>query len=100
MNTISISPLKAFVQSQGFTQIVPTVRTNINDYPYLTFINANNEATNVYFSKAESEKVAEGLVLDKEYLRTLKVAEAINADGQLRHKLTTGSGDRLELDFL
>ena len=44
-----------FIRKEGFIEVVNGVRWNKNDYPYLTFLNPNNEADNVYFSVAESE---------------------------------------------
>ena len=86
-NSINISTIKDFVISNGFTQIVPIVRSNVNDYHYLTFINADNQATNVYFSISESEKITEGEVLDKSYIKELKVAHVTNADGEMRNEI-------------
>ncbi len=83
--------LKDFCVSKGFTQIAPVVRTNTNGYPYITFINSNNEAENVYFSKTTSQGVTEGTPVDKALLSSLQVGITTNAAGEERIKLVSMS---------
>ena len=97
-NPIESISLLAFIQQQGFTQLATKkVRRNENKYPFLTFINAENEATNVYFSKNESEKLKDVEEVDDEYLMKLQVVNTENAEGEKRWKLTTGNSERVDL---
>lgn len=90
--------LLAFIQQEEFTQLATKkIRKNENGYPFLTFINANNEATNVYFSKNEAEKLKNMDEVDDDYLMKLQVAHTENAEGEKRWKLTTGNSERVEL---
>lgn len=96
MNTLSV---KEFVKSKNFVSIVPSIRTNTNGYPYLTFIDKDNKAENIYFSKASSENLADGVVVNKDFLSTFQVAVTLNADNQERIKLVSNS-NRVSLDML
>lgn len=96
METISI---QEFVTSNNFTSINECIRVNINGYPFVTFINADNVAENVYFSKSESEKVIEGTVITMEMLKSWSIATTTNAAGELRMKIV-GAGKRLSLASL
>ncbi len=49
-----------FCKSQNLTEIVPKIRINANGYPYVTFINSDNVATNIYFTVNASDTVSEG----------------------------------------
>ncbi len=98
-NSLQTVSIKQFVADKGFTQIVPKVRTNSNGYPFLTFINAKNEAENVYFSKASAEGVSKDMPITKAILANYQIAETTNADGEKRTKLV-GSGMRVELSDL
>jgi len=55
-----VETIKGFAKSKGFVQISPAIRTNVNGYPFITFINAKNEAENVYFSKNSAKAVGAG----------------------------------------
>lgn len=81
--------IKQFIAQKGFTSIVPTVRENVNHYPFLTFINDKNEAENVYFSK--KAPVALGQVVDKQFLSQYQIAIVKNAEGEERTKLISNS---------
>ena len=87
----------------GFTQFVKLVRCNSNGYPYITFINDNNEATNVYFSKAASTMVTDGLVITapRDFFSQFCFVEATNAQNELRWKISSkGESNRGSLDEL
>lgn len=91
--------IKDFAKAQGFVQINKTVRTNVNGYPYITFINAKNEAENVYFSKGGAEEVKAG---DNfiEVASNYDITMATNAEGEVRAKLCRKGGDRVSIDDL
>lgn len=94
MERISI---KEFAKDKGFVQINKTVRTNINGFPYVTFINAQNEAENVYFSKGGAEEVKAGDDFPS-VASKYDITYATNAEGETRPKLCRKGGDRVSLD--
>ena len=89
--------IKQFCNSKGFTQLTPSIRMNANGYPFLTFIDANNVAENVYFSKNAAKSVAVGQALSKELLSQWQIASTINADGELRIKIISNS-ERIDIN--
>lgn len=84
-----ILTIKEFIASKGFISIASAVRVNKNGYPYVTFIDADNKAENVYFSK--KAPVAEGQVIDKQFIAGFQIAEVENATGEKRTKLISNS---------
>lgn len=102
-NPVTVSTVKEYATNNGFTQIVPTVRANENGYTYLTFINADNKAENVYFSKeaAKLEKTKVGSIVGKGYFDDLTISEyARESDGAAMTKLGVKGGNRAELEDL
>ena len=99
MNTLHTISVKEFAKSNNFTSIAPAIRTNSNNYPYITFINADNKAENVYFSKSSSAGIGAGQLVTKELLSSYQVAETTNAEGEKRMKLVSNS-NRVSLDSL
>jgi hypothetical protein len=97
MERISI---KEFAQLRGFVQINKTIRTNVNTYPYVTFINAKNEAENVYFSIGGAEEIKAGQLFDKELASTFDIAMYQNEAGEERVKLCRKGGDRVSIEDL
>ena len=96
---MKVSTIKEFAQLKGFTTIAPNVRSNTNNYPFITFINAKNEAENVYFSKKASSLVKAGEAITKDMLKTYQIGETHNEAGELRIKLISNS-ERLDLNTL
>lgn len=90
---------KQFMALRGFTQVVRVVRENSNNYPYLTFVDANNQAENVYFSKNAATKVAKGLELDSKFFLPFTFIQVENAEKELRWKISLASELRAEIDF-
>lgn len=88
-----------FCKSQGLTQIVPKIRVNSNGYPYVTFINGENVATNIYFTVNASDTVSEGQDL-REISDDLQIVFVQNADGEDRIKLSRKSTSRLSVEDL
>lgn len=95
---LAVVSVATFAKQGGFTQIAPKVRTNVSGYPFITFIDANNKAENIYFSKNAAKDVADGQVVTGAMLKGLSIAETKNAAGEARIKLV--SSDRLELEAL
>ena len=96
---MEVQTIKEFAQANGFVQIAPSVRTNVNSYPFITFINASNVAENVYFSKNAAKMVGAGEAITKELLKQLQVASVINAAGEVRTKLVSNS-ERIDINSL
>jgi hypothetical protein len=90
METLTI---KEFAQANNIKEYALKVRANSNGYLFVTFMNFDNEATNVYFSQAMTEKIAEGDSVGqviKEH--GCKIATVTNAAGEERIKLV-GNGE-------
>ena len=97
MKTLSI---KEFAQANNIASYALTIRENANGYLFATFISATNEATNIYFSRAMSEKISAG----DDTKATLKdhgcvIMETTNADGEMRLKLC-GNSERGNIEDL
>lgn len=90
-----VKSLKEFAAENNFKTVAPTVRENSNGYPFVTFINTENVAENVYFSKA-AEKYKAGTPVTSEMLKTLQIGVVRNEAGETRTKLISNS-ERLEL---
>lgn len=99
MNLVTIG-LSTFRTQFGYVEIVKVVRENTNGYPFLTFIDAANEAENVYFSKKAAERVSAGVVVDAQFFsrNEFKFAETTNNQGESRWKIV-GKGDSMRLDL-
>lgn len=99
-NPLQVVSLPQFCADQGFVELVPEVRSNTNGYPYITLINQQNVATNIYFSKKEAQNVHQGQLLTSNYLKELRVVESKNAAGEIRYKLTSGNSSRVSISSL
>ena len=84
---MNIQSLASFCQSKGFIETANVIRENGNNYPFVTFMNADNKAENVYFSKNASSLVTAGQMITPEFLKSLQVATTVNAKGEERVKL-------------
>ncbi len=93
-----VQTIPEFAKEHGFIQVVDEIRLNTNGYPYVTFINKDNEAENVYLSKAAGEKVHEGEQVTP-LLKQWQVGHTENADGEPRVKLISNS-DRVDLSSI
>lgn len=88
-----------FCKSNDLTEIVPKIRVNANGYPYVTFINSDNVATNIYFTVNASDTVSEGQDL-REIAHDLQIVFVKNELGEDRIKLSRKSTSRLTVDNL
>ncbi len=80
--------VKTFCKDKGFVSVAKAVRTNkVNGYPFVTFIDSNNQAENIYFSKKASQDVTEGEIVDMSFLKKFEIFETTNAQGEIRMKL-------------
>ena len=98
-SALRVESVKEFAKSKGFTQLVPTVRVNEHGYPFVTFIDANNKAENVYFSRAAAKAVPAGTVVDKAMLEKYQIGYTTNSEGHERIKLISNS-TRLDITEL
>lgn len=99
-NPLVTMSVKDFVVSNGF-EVHDEVRENTNGYPYVTFIDRNNEAENIYFSKEASKQVKAGDRIAKGFFNPYLIAETTNAAGEKRIKIVrAGSSTRLSAEDL
>lgn len=98
-NALRTISMQEFAASKGFTQVVPTVRANANGYPYLTFLNENNEAENVYFSKASAESIEPNEDIGPK-LKTFQIGFTKNEAGEERIKIISNSSRKNLADLL
>jgi hypothetical protein len=96
---MNVNTIKDFCKSKGFTQIAPSIRTNTNGYPFITFITAANVAENIYFSRNAAQAVGAGQLVTKDMLNTYQIGETENAAGEKRFKLISNS-ERIDLSTL
>ena len=97
-NSINIVSLQSYCESNDLIQVSgKTVRTNDNGYPFITFMDKGNKAHNIYFSKAEAEKVSDSTPINMSFLRDFKVSMAETKENGKLPKLTRGSDDRTDL---
>lgn len=82
--------LKIYCQSKGYNRVGP-VRINASGYKYVTLLDINNTSLleNLYLGVRYSETVE---VDDKLPVNDLWVTEVVNAEGEIRMKLTDKSG--------
>jgi hypothetical protein len=89
--------VKSFCKKMGFTAFNKTVNTNVNGYPFITFlsnVDGKNIAQNVYFSKRASELVDEGSAVDRSLFEQLQAREIVYTDGRApQWKLCSLNGD-------
>jgi hypothetical protein len=78
--------LKEFSIEQGFTGVIPAVRTNANGYPYLVFIKGDTTEC-IYFSKTLAASLAAGQVLGKADFSEMRARLVTNAAGESRYKI-------------
>lgn len=96
MNTMT---LKEFATERRIVHVAKAVRENSNHYPFITMIDADNKAENVYFSKKAAESVTVGQVVSKELMKDFMIGFTTNADGEERIKLISNS-ERVEITDL
>jgi hypothetical protein len=97
-STITTMSIADFFAKHNVAQVNKTVATNTNGYPFVTFINKDNVAENVYFGKKDAIKYPKDTPIAKGFFNTLQIAETKNADGEIRMKLCSkGAGNRLDV---
>lgn len=94
-----VQPLSTLKSSLNVTAIIPEIRRNTNNYPYITVLKGKDKegkaiAENIYLTKSQSD-VTE---FTAEWFKGLNVIHTTNAQGQPRIKL--GKGAALDIDDL
>lgn len=84
MRNISV---KQFMTEFGFVEICKDVRENKNTYPFLTFMDAGNQATNIYFSVGAAANVTKGQLVDKDLISKHQIT-IYSMDGEERIKIS------------
>jgi hypothetical protein len=81
-DVLSTIGVQDFMKSNDFISVVKIVRVSVeNKYPYITFMNSKNIATNIYFSRNAGKLVSEGDTIAKGFFNPFAIAETINKDG-------------------
>lgn len=88
---MKVLSIKSFCQEKGFVSLASVVRENTNRYPFVTFINEDNKAENIYFSKNASVHVTAGTPVTAELLKAHQIAYVTNEAGEERIKLVSNS---------
>ena len=84
----------------GFISICNDVRENQNCYPFLTFMDAANTATNIYFSIGAAANVTKGQAVDKELISKHEITIYNLPDtGEERIKLSRIGGEGMRITF-
>ena len=78
--------LKQYCQDNQIAQI-SAVRANQNGYPFLTLINKDKEADNIYFSKNAASKIELGQPANL-FAKQLFIVQTQNEAGESRTKLS------------
>ena len=87
-NTIETIAVQDYMKSNDFISVVKIVRVSVeNRYPYITFMDSKNVATNIYFSRNAGKLVSEGDIIAKGFFNPFRIAETINKDGVAIMKL-------------
>ena len=92
--TLSVVSFEEWCKAEGVTAVHPKVRTNMNGYPFMTVLRGS-DAENIYFSKTAGEDLVEDEIIPNP--KGLRVAETVNADGEMRLKLTWGGGEYISI---
>lgn len=96
-NAVTSQSVAEFVNANNITQINPTVAVSAeNKYPFVTFIDADNKAHNLYFSKGLAPQYPQGTPISKGFFADINVVSYMK-DGEPRMNLSKKGGNRLEI---
>ncbi len=99
-NQLETKTIAEYAQERGFIDVAVKVRTNVNNYPYVTFIDENNVAENIYFTTNTGADYKEGMPIDENFFDKLQFVFVTNANGESRVKLAKIGGERKSLASL
>jgi hypothetical protein len=83
--------LKEFAAELKFTSVIPEVKMNVNNYPYLVFIKGDTTEC-IYFSKNLADSLTAGQKLGKADFALMRARLVTNAAGEQRYKICS-AGD-------
>lgn len=92
--------VKDWAKSRNIVHVNKEIGFNTNGYPFVTFIDADNKAENVYFSKEAAKGIAKGSTVTKQLFESHNIWIGNNADGDERIKLAKKSENRIDIDDL
>ena len=88
---MEITSFRSLVQ-KGIIKTISTLRVNSSGYPFVTLLNKQNRAMNLYFGKNSSQTVVDTFGEGSNIIEFLKNAQVImteNANGEIRYKIST-----------
>tara|TARA_R110000796_G_scaffold118353_5_gene231999 strand:- start:8325 stop:8684 length:360 start_codon:yes stop_codon:yes gene_type:complete len=85
-----------FFKQAGIIQVNPKVNANKNGYPFITFIDGDNKAENVYFSKSLAPSFPKDTAIVKGFFDDIQILNLKYEDGETRLKLSSKGGNRLD----
>lgn len=97
---LNMYSVKDFCNSNNLVEVAKKIRANSNGYLFITFIDSNNEALNIYFSKRLCEDFSEGDVIVKGFFNDKVIVETLNEEGETRLKLSYKDSQRHNLSEL
>jgi hypothetical protein len=96
----TVMTVPEFCKMKKFVELIPKVRFNSNEYPFITFLTADNKAENIYFTVNSSDTVHEGQDL-RDIANDLQIVLVTYTDGrESRAKLSRKSSSRLTIEDL
>lgn len=103
----TVMSVAEFCKMKHFVELIPKVRVNSNEYPFITFITGPshptlgaNKAENIYFTVNSSDTVHEGQDL-RDIAHDLQIVLVTYTDGrESRAKLSRKSSSRLTIEDL
>jgi hypothetical protein len=95
MRNISVQD---FMSEFALVSVNKVLKKNTNGYPFVTFIDGNNIATNVYFSVEAAKLLGETAEVTRELLEGHTISIYPTPDGEERIKLGRKGGS-LRLSF-
>jgi hypothetical protein len=94
--------VQQFMSEFALVQVNKLLKRNRNTYPFVTFIDGNNVATNVYFSKEAAKLLGEDVTeVTRELLEnhTISIYPIPETGEEMIRLSRKGSGSSLRLDF-
>ncbi len=99
-NNLTTISVQDFMARFGYVSVVTEVRSNVNNYNYITFMNAANKAENIYFSTKSSPMFKKGQKISRGFFDGIVAGETTNASNEIRWKLFMDSGLRATAEDL
>jgi hypothetical protein len=93
MSNKKFQPLAEFVRENSITEIVKNINVNKNGYSFVTFIDKDNKAMNVYFGSSIASNYKLNQPVTKELLAELQIYAYITEDGEPRLRLVNKGAD-------